>query len=145
MSCNIQHNDNYTIKTSQMSYFEDKLHLPMIPSDGNKLEESECTVINIVGYVDHIKQDDVSTVRIQSTHILPLTVQDLDINKNHVQQTSSVVITNFIENLISTNKSNKFSNVIFTSLKSIGKIFSEEVQEFKSQSNNFQVDYCDAV
>ncbi len=150
MSCNIQFNDNYTIGNSQMIYFEDKLHLPMNPSHINKLEESECTVINIIGYVDQFKQDNdgISTVRIQSTHILPLTVQDLDINKNHVHQTSSAVITNFIDNLISTNNSNKFSHVLFNSLKSIGKIFSEEVydvNEVKSQTDNFKVDYCDAV
>ena len=136
MSCNIQYNDNYTIQTSQMSYFEDKLHLPINQSYTNKLEEPECTVINIIGYVDHLKKDDISTVRIQSTNILPLTVQDLEPNNVH---------TSFINNLISTNKTNKFSHVLFTSIKSIGKIFSEEVQEVKSQSDNFQMDYCDAV
>lgn len=144
MSCNIQYNDKYTIGNSQMSYFEDKLHLPMKPFYGNKFEEPEYTVINIEGYVDQFVQNDVSTVRIQSTHILPLTVQDL--GKNHVQQTSSMVVTNFIDNLISTNKTNKFSHVLFNSLKSIGKIFSEEVQETKLQSDeNFKLDYCDEV
>ncbi len=145
MSCNIQYNDNYTIKTSQMSYFEDKLHLPMMSSHSNKLEESDCTVINIVGYVDNIKQQDVPTVHIESSHILPLTVHDLDMNKNHVHQTSSVVSTNFFENLISTNKSSKLSNALFTSLKTIKEMFSDEIREVTSQSDNFQTDYCDVV
>jgi len=128
-----------------MDYLGDKLHLPMLPSHSNKLEESECTVINIEGYVDNVKQHDVSSVHIESAHILPLTVHDLDKNKNHVQQTSSVVITNFIENLISTNKPSKFSNALFTSLKSIKKMFSEDFKEVNSQSDNFQTDYCDVV
>lgn len=152
MSYNInQYNNIYTIGNSQKSQFEDKLHLPIFQFD-NKHEEPECTVINIIGYLEQdINEDFLSS----TGHILPLTVQDLNQHRNnkHAKHPDTVVISNFIENLISTNQTSKISNAILSSIKSIGGLFSEPIihEDKKIPGNDFPIDYqdyqdyCDAV
>jgi len=153
MSYNITpFNNTYTMENSQMSHLEDKLHLPTWDISH---KDPEYTVINIVGYVNHIEQDDqddFTNVGKPTHSILPLTIQDLrqDRSKKNTKQSTPLVITNFIENLISTNQQNELSNGILSSFKTLKELFSNQnlYEEKQSQINNFLIDeqdYCDAV
>jgi len=148
MSYNIvPFNNTNTMENSQQGYFDDKLHMPTFDK---KTKEPEYTVINIVGYVGQIESDDCSSDYKPTCHILPLTIQDLNQGRKKQVNPEPLVITNFIENLISTNKENKISNAFFTSFKSIRELLSEVIanEEKTIQPNNFQpdcYDYCDAV
>ena len=142
---NNPYNNQYTMENSQKSHFEDKLHLPVFQFD-NKDEKLEHTIINIIGYVDSTEQDtpDNFSPGTKSTgHVLPLTIQDLN---QYSACKDNIPITNFIENLISTNQSSKISYVIFSSIKSIGGFFKQEEKKSDVNVINFDYpDYCDAV
>lgn len=154
MSYNIsQYNNTYTTGNSQKIHFEDKLHLPVFQFE-SKHEEPEHTVINIIGYVDHINHKEQNEQTYDSTdytsgNVLPLTIHDLNQYQDKKQE-KQIIITNFIENLISTNSNNKISNAIFSSLKSFSKIFNDTDvnvtfnEESKLSPYDYE-NYCDAV
>lgn len=72
---------------------------------------------------------------------LPLTVKDLKkVNNN---PSKNLVISNYIENLISNNTNNKLLNSFFESVNIITTLVSDIIG---STNNNIQKkDYCDAV